>query len=377
MTESKRSGKKAREHGVLMGCVDYFIRTGKPVGSNTLKEAGFEELSSATIRNYFANLEKQGYLTQQHASGGRIPTATAYRIYAEEHKEDDNAEIKVDLGEETHEIATFLQESAEKLSDLTKCAVFLSAPRFDHDFVMDIKLVPLDIHRCLAVLITDFGVIQTELIRLDVKVTSFLLKKMEGYFHWRMTGHDKPENMSGEEEQTAQNLYNELMVRYIVGYSSFSDEDIYRTGFSKLLGYSDFHETTNLAHTLSLFENIQSLRLLLRETTKKNTLRFWIESDLYPFTHSTPDCSVITIPYTINQQPAGAVGIMGPMRIPYQQLFCYLRAFTSELSQMLTKSVYKFKISFRQPQEGKLYLQKEEHQMLGQSRLKLLEDKRS
>ncbi len=78
----KRIGKQDRERKVLLGLVDYYIKTGKPVGSNTLKEVGFEELSSATIRNYFANLEEEGYLSQSHSSGGRIPTNLAYRTYA-------------------------------------------------------------------------------------------------------------------------------------------------------------------------------------------------------------------------------------------------------------------------------------------------------
>ena len=76
----KRVGKQDRERKVLLGLVEYYIQTGKPVGSNALKEAGFGDLSSATIRNYFANLEEAGYLTQSHSSGGRIPTFLGYRI---------------------------------------------------------------------------------------------------------------------------------------------------------------------------------------------------------------------------------------------------------------------------------------------------------
>ena len=78
---TQKKGKQQREHDVLLGLVDYYIQTGKPVGSNTLKEAGFDNLSSATIRNYFASLDDNGYLTQQHTSGGRIPTDKALRLY--------------------------------------------------------------------------------------------------------------------------------------------------------------------------------------------------------------------------------------------------------------------------------------------------------
>lgn len=92
----KKPGRDDRERKVLLGLVDYYIKTGKPVGSNTLKESGFGDLSSATIRNYFARLEEEGYLMQQHSSGGRIPTHSAYRIYAAEYQNETLTEVRED-----------------------------------------------------------------------------------------------------------------------------------------------------------------------------------------------------------------------------------------------------------------------------------------
>src|SRR5262245_56440636 len=86
----KRSNKQDRERMVLLGVIDYYLNTCKPVGSNALKEAGFEDLSSATIRNYFAALEEDGYLIQQHISGGRIPTSKAFRIYIHTYLDENN-----------------------------------------------------------------------------------------------------------------------------------------------------------------------------------------------------------------------------------------------------------------------------------------------
>lgn len=377
----KKSSKHEREKRVLIGLIEFFLKTGKPVGSNTLKEAGFGDISSATIRNYFANLEKEGYLEQQHASGGRVPTQKAYHIYAEEFI--DSTVISPQEEEifntlrtsETKEIALYLQQAAETLSSLTNYAVFLSAPRFDHDFITDLKLVPIDYHRFLCVIITDFGVIQTELMHADQKLSTFAIKRMEGYFHWRLTGHDKPENLEEEEETLAQKFYNELMVRYIVGYSNFIDEEIYRTGFSKLLTYPDFHDTTVLANSLALFENSHSMRLLLRECGSLNALKFWIGDDLIPFATGKPNCSVLAIPYKINKQVVGAIGLLGPLRMPYKKLFGSLRSFADSISEALTRNIYKFKINYRQPEPGTPYLQKEEHHLIGQSRLMLLENK--
>lgn len=375
----KKTGKQDRERQVLLGLVDYFIKTGKPVGSNTLKDAGFGDLSSATLRNYFAHLEDTGYLTQAHTSGGRIPTSKAYRLFAQAYIDSSDPLEEKPFQHlrqfDSREIAVFLQEAAESLGKISRCAVFLSAPRFDHDMVVDIKLVSLDAFRCLCILITDFGVVQTEILRLPEKLSSFAVKRIEGYFHCRLTGISRPENLEPEEETIAQAFYNELMLRYIVGYSNFVDEDVYRTGFSNLLTYPDFQEAKMLAGTLSLFENVHGMRLLLRECLALDQLKVWIGEDLDNYAPNS-NCSILSIPYYINRKAVGAIGIMGPMRIPYRMFFSLLRQFSDTVSETLTKNIYKFKISFRQPQEGTLYLQKEENKLIGQSRLILLEDKR-
>lgn len=379
--KSKKSSKDEREKKVLIGLIDYYLKTGKPVGSNTLKETVFEDLSSATIRNYFAHMEEQGFLEQQHVSGGRIPTQAAFRFYANEFIDSNcvsSSEEKLLSSirkNESREIAAYLQQSAETLSSLTNCAIFLSAPRFDHDYIIDIKLVMLDSHRLLCILITDFGVIQTELLHTEIKLTLFSVKRMESYSHWRLTGHDKPDNLEPEEQKFAQEIYNELMVRYIVGYSNFIDEEIYRTGFSKLLTYPDFKDTAILATSLSLFENSHSMRLLLKECRAANRLKYWIGEDLAVLAASIPNCAVVATPYHINTQPVGAVGLLGPIRMPFRERFGLLRAFGESISEAMTRNLYKFKIHFRQPQSGASYLLKEEHFLLGQSRLMLLEDR--
>jgi len=54
--------------------VEDLIRIGEPIGSQYFVEAHGLNVSSATIRNWFAELEEQGYLMQPHTSSGRQPT---------------------------------------------------------------------------------------------------------------------------------------------------------------------------------------------------------------------------------------------------------------------------------------------------------------
>ena len=80
---ARKLPKTDREHAVLLGLVELYMKMNRPIGSQTLQENGFESLSTATIRNYFGKMEQQGYLKQQHTSGGRIPTGKAFRLFAD------------------------------------------------------------------------------------------------------------------------------------------------------------------------------------------------------------------------------------------------------------------------------------------------------
>ncbi len=379
----KRSAKEERERQVLLGLVDYYLTCGKPVGSNTLKETVFKELSSATIRNYFSHLENEGYLVQLHASGGRVPTEKAYRFYAAENFEspilDKSAKQQIEKlnREESPEITLFLQKSAEILSEITNCPVFMLAPRFDNDFVLDVKLVMLDVHRCLCVVITNFGLIKTEVLHTDLKLNSFRLKRVENYFSWRQTQHDKPENLEPDEEELARHWYNEVIVRYVVGYSNFIDDEVYRTGFSRLLSYPEYENPQQLSRALSLFEHIHGMRLLLKDCFSVNSLKYWIGKELSTFAEGDPNCTAMAIPYYVNQKPVGAVGLIGPLRIPYRRLFGTLYHFSQIVSEVLTKNIFKYKITYREPIAAPIYLSRENQLLIQQTQSMLIEDKTS
>ncbi|MEM8727526.1 MAG: heat-inducible transcriptional repressor HrcA [Chlamydiota bacterium] len=350
----KKKEKAEKERAVLIGVVELFLLTGKPVGSNTLKESGFGAISSATIRNYFANLEREGFLKQEHASAGRVPTAAAFKFYASHHIDSDHINpkefdlLKKELEKDTREIGGYLQFASELLSTSTQGAVFLSSPRFDQDLIVTIKIVAIDVKRCLAVLVTDFGLVRTEILYTPKKLSSFSIKRLEAYFNFRLTGLDRPKSNTGEEELGA-TFYNELMLRHIVGHSNFSAEDLYKTGFSKLIRFPEFRDAAVLATGLSIFENTAFMRTLLGECTKEGGLKVWIGDDLNHPSAKTAQSSIIAIPYFIHGKAVGAFAVLGPIRIPYPKIFGIVKNFSAILSEVLTRNLYKYKITYRQP----------------------------
>ena len=70
-----------RQAQLVSRVIDEYIRTAEPVSSKAIAASGYFDVQSATIRNEMADLEGAGYLEQLHTSGGRVPTARAYRLY--------------------------------------------------------------------------------------------------------------------------------------------------------------------------------------------------------------------------------------------------------------------------------------------------------
>jgi heat-inducible transcriptional repressor len=221
---------------------------------------------------------------------------------------------------------------------------------------------------------TDFGVIRTEMLYTDKKLSHFTRGRLETYFNWRLTGIDKP-SLNPEEEALGANLYKELMLRHIVRYANFSAEDLFQAGFSKLLAYPEINDATALASGLALFENKQMLRKLLTAACESGKIQCWIGDDLFPFSPEASACSVIAVPYRINQTTCGAIGILGPSRIPYRKLFGQLQQISDAISDSLTKSIYKFKISFRTPKPSGLDFKENHSGMQIQGQTLMLENK--
>src|ERR1700732_4083872 len=76
--------QERRNRQILADIVRTYIESGEPVSSRAISARFEETLSTATIRNIMADLEEGGFLYQPHTSAGRVPTAAAYRFFAQE-----------------------------------------------------------------------------------------------------------------------------------------------------------------------------------------------------------------------------------------------------------------------------------------------------
>jgi heat-inducible transcriptional repressor len=386
MRAIKRPPKSQRELAVLMACVEQYIKSGRPVGSHTLKEVASAELSSATIRNYFSALEEGGYLKQHHASGGRVPTEKAYRLYLTNLLEDEEVERaslslvnKEELEIEGQEVSAFLQKAGEWLSERLGLSLFLSFPRFDQDYLIRIRGVVIDHARILFALVTQFGELFSEVLPLKERLSSQAVLRMESYFDWKLRGSPVGEcPIVGKEAVFAEGYFQELMLRYIVKHTSFVDEEIFRCGFTHLLRYPEFQDPALLSNGLGLFENGRKMRHLLREAVTQKGLTFWLGRELDLIQVGLEEGALIAMPYRIAHKPVGAFALLAPLRFDYKEILTVLLPFIERVGEVLTETVYHYRLSYRLPSEVTHALGLEEREFLEHSSRKILiEDKRN
>ena len=116
----------SRQQKLLKSIIEEHIKTAEPVGSNLLVDKYFKNISSATVRNEMAELERQGLITHPHTSAGRIPTEAGYKFYLENFI--DNSETK-----EVKELkkTSNPKQVAKQISELSGQAVLLSFSKDD------------------------------------------------------------------------------------------------------------------------------------------------------------------------------------------------------------------------------------------------------
>lgn len=99
-----------RQAKILATIIEQYAEVAAPVGSVML--AQIFSVSSATIRNEMAELERLGFIKQPHTSAGRIPTDKGYRFYVNnirEHEDQNTAQVN----RNSKAIATRVSHSGE------------------------------------------------------------------------------------------------------------------------------------------------------------------------------------------------------------------------------------------------------------------------
>src|SRR3954462_2866996 len=165
-----------RKAAILRVVVEEYIETAQPVGSSHVAAVPDLSVSSATVRNEMAVLEREGYLVQPHSSAGRITTDKSYRFFGDWIAEtgplgpSQRQQIKEFFAKAHGELEQMLHDTSRLLSGLTDYAAVVVAPSHEVATIRSAQLVGLGPKVVLLVFVLSNGAVDKRTIELDESI---------------------------------------------------------------------------------------------------------------------------------------------------------------------------------------------------------------
>jgi len=334
-----------RKLRVLQAIIQDFIQTAEPVGSRTLTrkyELGF---SPATIRNEMADLEEMGYLTHPHTSAGRIPSEKAYRLYVNElmkKQELTDAEkqaISSQLFSQFDELDRTIEHAANILSNITKLTAFAMTPRKEQDIIRYIRLLPVDEHTVVLMIVAQSGKISNQTLHVRVPIPDERLELLSKAFTYNYQGKTLSEAMKTDiindfksDVEMMTLLKDNVMPHLMRTFEDMLNVNLYLEGYSNIFALPEYNDVSRARSFLDIINRKQDLTDELISRDEGLTITIGDENRNEEF----KDLSLITATYHIDGKLVGKIGVIGPTRMKYSQVTSVIEYLTDNLNSAFT-----------------------------------------
>ncbi|HEY1814244.1 MAG TPA: heat-inducible transcriptional repressor HrcA [Kofleriaceae bacterium] len=329
-----------RAQKILHAVITEYLSVGDAVGSRTVTRRHDLGLSPATVRNVMADLEEMGLLEQRHTSAGRVPTPSGLRFFidsllkvrglSQREREEIRDRVTAPTPDEV------VQNASRLLSDLTHHAAVILAPDPDQQRLERIEFVPLRDGKLIAVLVTTDGRIENRLVLDDVD--SGRLERIHNYLNELLAGmtldevRDRVTRELGEDK----NKYDEAVASALrLGHAVFVSppERIVPVVISGQANLLDDVQPQQIRELLRTLEDKETLIRLLDRTRHADGLQVFLGAETAM--QALAGSSVVAVSYGPEEQPIGALAVIGPMRMNYGKVMSVVDFTADTVSQLL------------------------------------------
>ena len=327
-----------RQRQILVRVVEEYVATGQPVGSKNLVERAGMRVSSATVRNELADLERLGLLTHPHTSAGRVPTDRGYRYYVDrllEQQESRPATFPLDLGEARSEVESALQATTETLSRVTRLIALVSAPPLQTATVRHVEVLMLQPQIVMVVVITSSGGVTKRAYAFDAPIDPGLANWAGQYLNDQVVGLSLGSAQLRRRFADPGLSVRERGFLEVLGpaftEAEGEEQRVYVGGTAGLLDDVRDEEIGSYRSLIDLLERRRALLDLLAEALDPKRPFVRVGDELAdPALH---DLALVGAAYGIANRTLGAVSLIGPSRMDYDKAIRTVRSAAQERSR--------------------------------------------
>jgi heat-inducible transcriptional repressor len=332
-----------RKAAILKVLIEEYVETGQPVGSNTVARGAGLGVSSATVRNEMAMLEREGYVTHPHTSAGRVPTDKGYRHFVDhlarqkELQPGARQEVTSFFATAHHALEDMLHETSLLLSRITAHAAVVVGPQPDAARLRGVQLVRLHESSLLVVAVLSNGHVERQFIELAGQVDDNRIGAATAVLDTQLRDAsfaDLPVPLptgDAATDQLARQARDGLVARFAAGRAT---EPVYVGGASRIAADLEaFTAGETVGRLLEVLEHQYLVVSLVRDLIDQGvTVRIGAENQL----EDLRECSVVLARFDVEGRAAGTVGVLGPTRMNYPQAMAAVAAVSRRLGDHLS-----------------------------------------
>lgn len=340
--------QERRNRQILADIVRTYIETGEPVSSRAISKRFEETLSTATIRNVMADLEDGGLLYQPHTSAGRVPTAAAYRFFAQEIASqatlsmEDRAWIKREFNAATSS-AEMTERAGHVLAEVSNGLGIVVSPPLAKTVLEHARMWLLPDSRVVVVLISPGGITRDKILRPNRLFTQteldttaeFLNRQYSGWTLEAIRG-DLLQKLATERERYEGLVQSALTLCDPAVLGDEGVSQVHVEGTAQIVGTAEFADQAQLRDLLAAIEEKHRLVTVLNaciDTPEPVHVQIGVKE----IAQSGENLALISARYLRHDQVQGSLGVIGPTRMDYERAMTAVAYVAQLFSETLSK----------------------------------------
>ena len=328
----------SRLEAILTAVVEFHIATGRPAGSKYISDSGDLGVSASTVRGELARLEAMGYLDHPHTSAGRVPTDKGYRYYvdhfsrARRRGDPESPGWPVEIGAG---IEDALRWSAGTLARATGLLAMVSAPLQNNVAIKRVEVLGLQPDLVMVIVITVSGGIVKKLFLFDEPVDPGLIDWACGYLNEafqnidlgsrRLRRHLEGRDLTGVEAEFLKSI-----APAFVDLAGEGGGELFLDGVSGFFTQIEQGAGRRMRDLMGLLDRQERILKLLNSAPMKRRVYLLIGEEMPEV--ALRGLSLVAANYGLGYRNLGAVGVLGPTRMDYENAIINVECAARSLS---------------------------------------------
>ena len=237
-----------------------------------------------------------------------------------------------------------IETATSLLSGLSQMAGVVTLPRHERVAFRHVEFLALSEQRVLAILVTNEREVHNRILHPQRQYTESELTQASNYLNEQFVGKELAEVrgcLVAEMRNAREGINNAMMAamdmgEQLLGSEAEEDDDLVLSGQTNLMGFEELSNVERLRSLFEAFQEKQGILALLEQCLRADGVQIFIGNE--SGYEALDDCSVVSAPYTVNDQVVGVLGVIGPTRIAYERVIPLVDVTARQLSAALKKT---------------------------------------